>query len=157
MKKIYVLLIFTLLIGVKAFASDIDEVKNFFDSYVKASNSYDTSYFNSYIKNPVIIRVVEKKNGTTEEVNVPFSTYKREGKIGAKIGKLRHYKNSYSNITVEPEGKDYKLSTSRKPSLSKYSLPAYFIIGKDSSGAWKIKKEVMHTKVQTFLIRKHSG
>lgn len=157
MKKIYVLLLFVLLIGAKSFATDVDEVKTFFNSFVNASNNYDTSYFNYYIQNPVIVRIVEKKNGTSESVTVAFSTYKKEGKIGAKLGRLRHYKNNYSIISVESEGKDYRLTASRKPSTSDYSLPAYFIIGKDSSGAWKIKKEVLHTKVQTFLKRKHAG
>lgn len=157
MRKLFILLLFMLLIGPKAFASDIEEVKAFFDSYVKTANSYDRCQFGYYTSNPVVIRIVEKHDGTTESVTVPFATYKRECKLGAKIGRIRKYRNSYSNLTIVPEGNDYKLSAMRKPSTSDYSLPAYFIIGKDSSGEWKIKKEVMHTKVQTFLKRKHSG
>lgn len=153
MKKLF--LMFSILaFGSCVFASDIDEVKSFFDSYVNASNSYKTDNFNTYYdSNPTIMRVVVKKDGTTKVVTIPFATYKKESKIGSKLGKLRGYKNKYSNITVEPEGSDYKLSALRQPSTSKYSLPAYFTIGKDANGKWKIKKEVMHTKVQSFLRR----
>ena len=71
-----------------------------------------------------------------------------------KLGKLRRYKNYYSNIQIASVGEDYKISTMRRPSTSDYSLPAHFIVGKDKNGHWKIKEESMQTKVQTFLKEK---
>ncbi len=156
MKKIFVIFLMFLLAN-SAFGSEFEDVKTFFESYVAASNNYHSDYFNYYSSNPTIIRVVVQKDGTTESVNVPFNVYRREANLGRKLGKLRGYKNYYSNITVEVDGEDYKLSALRRPSTSSYSLPAYFIIGKNENGEWKIKKEVMNTKVQTFLKRKNSG
>ena len=40
----------------------------------------------------------------------------------------------------------------RRPSTSDYKLPAYFVIGKDSSGKLKIKEESMHTYQTAILI-----
>ena len=39
----------------------------------------------------------------------------------------------------------------RMPSTSDYKVPAYFIVGKDVNGQWKIKEESMNTRVQKFL------
>lgn len=155
MKKIFAIFIMLLLAN-SAFGSELDDVKTFFDSYVNASNNYHSDYFKYYSSNPTIIRVVVKKDGTTESVNVPFHVYRREANLARKLGKLRGYKNYYSNITVEVNGEDYRLSALRRPSTSSYSLPVYFIIGRNGNGEWKIKKEVMQTKVQTFLKRKNS-
>lgn len=139
--------------GLCVFANDSEDVKQFFNSYVDAANSYKSNFFDYYATNPVITRVVIKKNGTTKTVKVPFSEYKRHSILSSKLGKLRGYKNIYTNIQITPEGDNYRLTCMRQPSTSKYSLPAAFLIGKDSSGKWKIKEESMQTKVQSFLGR----
>ena len=149
MKKL-ILTIFLFLIGLGAYADDISEVRSFFDSYVNAANSYSKNYFNYYVPNAKIIRVVEKKDGTTQTVVIPMPTYKKETNKGMKMGKVARYKNTYSNINITSEGEDYRLSATRSPSPGG-SFPAYFIIGKDNSGNWKIKEESMNTDVQKFL------
>ncbi len=154
MKKLLFLL-GVLLLGSGAFASDIDDVKHFFNSYTDTANSYKPNYFDYYAPNAVIKRVVVKKDGTTETVVVPLTEYKKNTKLSLRLAKLKHYKNEYTNIEIKPEGDDYRVITMRKPSTSSYSLPASFLIGKDASGKLKIKEESMHTKVQTFL-RKHN-
>lgn len=128
-----------------------DQVKSFFNSYVAAANNFDENIFQKfYISNPKIIRVVEKKDGTTQAVFVPLKVYLDEAAKGRKIGKLTGYKNTYSNITVVPSNNDFKLSATRHPSPGgKY--PAYFIIGEDSQGHLKIKVESMNTPRQEFL------
>ena len=128
-----------------------DQVKSFFNSYVAAANNFDEKLFQKYyVQKPTIIRVVEKKDGTKQSVNVPLSVYLSEAAKGRKIGKLTGYKNTYSNITVVPSKNDFKLSAIRHPSPGgKY--PAYFIIGEDSQGHLKIKVESMNTPRQEFL------
>lgn len=150
MKKILVL-VGVFIIGLCSFASDTEDVRKFFDSYVESGNTYKSNFFDYYVANPVITRIVIKKDGSTKSVTVPFGVYKRHTRIGVKLGKLRGYKNIYTNIKITPEGDSYRLTSDRKPSTSDYSLPASFLIGKDSSGKWKIKEESMQTKVQTFL------
>ena len=68
--------------------------------------------------------------------------------------RLTKYKNHYFNVQIVPYGDDYKLSALRMPSTSDYRIPAYFVIGKDKNGDFKIKEEAMNTKVQKFLKQK---
>ncbi|MCR5260720.1 MAG: hypothetical protein K6C94_02660 [Candidatus Gastranaerophilales bacterium] len=152
MKKI----IFSLfLIGILGFPANAkttpEQVKAFFNSYVQAANNFDPNLFQKYyIPTPKIIRVVEKKDGTTQSVNVPLKTYLDEAAKGQKVGKMLGYKNNYSNIQITPQGKDFKVSATRLPSPGgKYA--AYFVIGEDANGKLKIKVESMNTPRQEFL------
>ncbi|MDD3238098.1 MAG: hypothetical protein PHV37_08395 [Candidatus Gastranaerophilales bacterium] len=157
MKKI-LLLLFALIIGTfMSFAIANDEsasVLQFFNKYVQAGNSYSSNFFSFFVPNPKIIRIVIKPDGTKQAVNVPFAKYKKEASLGMKVGKIVKYSNSYSDIKVTKDGVDYKVTAMRKASASDYSLPAYFIIGKNSQGEWKMKVESMETKVQKFLNNK---
>ena len=152
MKKIIYTLVLIGLFGLSAnAATTADEVKTFFNSYVQAANNFDPNLFQKYyISTPKIIRVVEKKDGTTQSVNVPLKTYLDEAAKGQKVGKMLGYKNNYSNIQITPQGNDFKVSATRLPSPGgKYA--AYFIIGEDSNGKLKIKVESMNTPRQEFL------
>ena len=150
--KRYFILLFFVLFGINfAFADDVKDVEKFFNNYVAAANSYDSCYFNFYTDDAKIIRVVEKDNGTKQSVNIPLERYKCEARRSTKLMKLRKYKNYYFNVKIFPHGNDYKIVALRMPSTSDYKVPAYFIVGKDSNGEWKIKEESMNTKVQTFL------
>ena len=151
MKKFIIILFSLFLVGISCYASETEEVQDFFNRYVEAANSYDTNYFSYYAEDAKIIRVVEKNDGTFETVNIPFDRYKSEVKKSKMLMKLRKYKNFYSNIKILPAGINYKVSALRQPSLSNYKIPAHFIIGKDNYGNWKIKEESMNTKVQRFL------
>ena len=154
MKKIIIILSLLFLIGLNCYATEMEEVQDFFNRYVDAANNYDSNYFSFYADNAKIIRVVEKNDGTFETVNIPLERYKSEAKKSRLLMKLRKYKNFYSNIKILPIGKNYKVSALRQPSLSSYKIPAHFIIGKDNYGNWKIKEESMNTKVQAFLTKK---
>ena len=59
----------------------------------------------------------------------------------------------YTDRKITKIGNNYKISCMRQPSLSSYKLPAYFVIGKDASGAYKIKEESMHTYQTVILTR----
>ena len=72
-------------------------------------------------------------------------------KIGQAGAKLRHYKNTYTNITVTPAGDGYKVSSLRQPSGETYKLKTYMILKKQPNGKWLITEEMMQTKVQTLL------
>jgi len=152
MKK-YIILIF-LAMGLSVYADEIQDVQCFFNEYINAANSYSSNYFNYYEDNAKIIRVVEKPDGSTESVDIPIERYKSEAKKSTALMKLRRYKNKYFNIKVTQQGADYKIAAMRMPSTSDYKVPAYFIIGKNSGGEWKIKEESMNTRVQKFLNKK---
>ena len=154
MKKLLIVLFLLFFAGLICYASEMDEVQDFFNRYVNAANSYDTNYFDFYANDAKIIRVVEKSDGSFETVNIPLERYKSEAKKSRVLMKLRKYKNFYSNIKILPVGKNYKVAALRQPSLSEYKIPAHFIIGKDKYGNWKIKEESMNTKVQAFLTKR---
>lgn len=128
-----------------------EQVRTFFNSYVAAANNFDAQLFQKYyVPSPKIIRVVEKKDGTTQSVVVPLKIYLEEGAKGRKVGKIMGYKNTYTNVKITPAGNDYKVSATRNPSPGG-RYPAYFIIGEDSQGHLKIKVESMNTPRQEFL------
>ena len=137
MRKIFILLILGMCINLQCFGDEIQDVQCFFNEYIEAANSYSSDYFKYYSDDAKIVRVVEKPDGTKEAVNIPLDRYKSEAKKSTKLMKLRKYKNHYFNVRITPFGN--------------YKIPAYFIIGKDSNGNWKIKEESMNTKVQRFL------
>ena len=153
MNKLYYIFFFFLFFSFSFFADELREsqVKTFFNEYVSAANSYSTDYFDYYIDNPKIIRVVEQPDGSETSVQIPFERYKSETKKSLKFAKLRKYKNLYSNIQIFKQGKDYKVVAMRMPTTSDYKLPSHFVIGEDSNGELKIKEESMNTRVQRFL------
>lgn len=150
MKKTIILLMM-LFIGNIVFASEQENVLKFFNSYVNAANTYSKTIPDYYTPNAKIIRVVMKKDGTTVSRSTDMTRYRTEMLRSAGIAKMRNYKNYYSDIKITKHGNDYKLSCMRKPSLSDYKIPAYFIIGKNAKGQYKIKEESMHTKMQVFI------
>jgi len=152
MLKKLLLTVCTLLIASTAvFADDTAEVKAFFDKYVSMANTYDKGLIGLYQPNAKIIRVVIKKDGTTQAVPFPMSEYAKQLKIGEKTAKLVRYKNTYTSPTITKVANGYKIDTLRTPSREKYKIPAHFIVAKNSQGQWKIVEESMHTKVQDFL------
>ncbi len=153
MKKI-ILSIFLLFTGMAAFAVEgtQTEALNFFKSYINAANTYSASLLGMYSSNAKIIRQVIKPNG--QLVNVPFSVadYKKQMAISSKIAKLRNYKNSYTNIVVNPVSNGYKITSTRIPSMSKNdSLKTIMVVQKQKNGKWLIIEETMQTREQIFL------
>ncbi|MCD7879416.1 MAG: hypothetical protein LUG16_05740 [Candidatus Gastranaerophilales bacterium] len=151
MKKICAVLISFFSINMYCSADEIQEVQCFFNQYINAANNYSNNYFNYYSDNAKIIRIVEKPDGSNEIVNIPIERYKSETKKSKSLAKIRKYKNKYLNVRITKHGSDYKIAAMRMPSTSDYKVPAYFIVGKDNSGNWKIKEESMNTRVQKFL------
>lgn len=151
MKNLFCVLVLFCCFGSCCFADPISEIQCFFNDYVSAANNYSNDYFSYYTSNAKIIRIVEKPDGSEQTVNIPLERYKSEAKKTSKFAKLRNYKNKYFNVKIFPHGNDYKVVAMRMPSTSDYKIPAYFIIGKDNDGNWKIKEESMNTRVQKFL------
>lgn len=151
MKKIFLIWAFLFSSLNASFSDEIQDVQCFFNQYINAANTYSCDYFDFYCDNAKIIRVVEKPDGSEQAVDIPLERYKSEVKKSSKLARLRKYKNKYFNIKISPVGQDYKIVAMRMPSTSDYKVPAYFIVGKDSSGKWKIKEESMNTRVQKFL------
>ena len=87
---------------------------------------------------------------------VPANRYFNELKIGQKTAKLRRYKNKYRNIKAEEVPNGIKISAERQPSRENYWLKMYQIVENTDSG-FKIKEEMMQTKVQSFLNQKDKG
>ena len=152
MKKTLLSIITLCFIALTAFADDKQEALNFFNNYVKSANSYSPAITEMYSPNAKIIRQVVKPDGTTQDVNTNTATYIKQMKLGQAGAKLKHYTNSYTNISVTPvcSGK-YKISSLRQPSGETYKLKTYMIVQKQSNGKWVIVEEMMQTKVQTFL------
>jgi len=155
MKK---LIIFFLLLSISVLSSEAKtnerEVRQFFQDYVRAVNTYQPDIFSKYyIPNATIYRVVQKKDGTTQRVTVPMNIYKSESKKGESLAKFVKYTNDYTGIKITRVNNDFRIDAIRKPSMGG-SFPAYFVIGEDNSGDLKIKVESMNTPRQEFLQKK---
>lgn len=137
---------------ISVFADDKQEALNFFNNYVKAANTYNPVITEMYSPSAKIIRQVVKPDGTTQDVNTDTATYIKQMKLGQAGAKLKHYTNSYTNITATPisNGK-VKVSSLRQPSGETYKLKTYMILQKQPNGKWIIVEEMMQTKVQTLL------
>ena len=152
MKKILSLLIVFTAVSLSVFAGEKEDALAFFNNYVKAANSYSTSLPSMYSPNAKIIRQVIKPDGTTQNVQTNTSTYITQMKLGQAGAKLRHYTNSYTDISVTSLGNGkYKISSLRQPSGESYKLKTYMIVKKQPNGKWLITEEMMQTKVQMFL------
>jgi len=151
MKK--TLLIIALMgINLCAFADNKQEALAFFDTYVKSANTYNPVITEMYSPSAKIIRQVVKPDGTTQNVDTDTATYIKQMKIGQAGAKLRHYTNSYTDISVTDLGNGKcKVSSLRQPSGETYKLKTYMIMEKQPNGKWLIVEEMMQTKVQTLL------
>lgn len=151
MKKILLSLITLAFVSLSAFADEQQEALDFFNSYVNAANTYSSTVAEMYSPTAKIIRQIVKPDGTTANATTDTATYIKQMKIGQAGAKLRHYKNTYTNITVVPVEGGYKVSSLRQPSGETYKLKTYMIVKKQPNGKWLITEEMMQTKVQTFL------
>ncbi len=152
MKKILLSTITLFLVTLSVFADAQQEALNFFNNYVKAANSYDSSVATMYSPSAKIIRQVVKPDGTLVDVTTDTATYIKQMRIGQAGARLKNYKNNYSNITVTPMSDGaYKVSSLRQPSNETYKLKTYMIVKKQPNGQWLITEELMQTKVQQFL------
>ena len=152
MKKILLTTIALLMMSLSVFADDRQGALNFFNGYIKAANTYSPTVPEMYSLNAKIIRQVVKPDGTTQNVETDTATYIKQMKLGQAGAKLRHYTNSYSNVTVTPLGNNkYKVSSLRQPSGESYKLKTYMVVQKQANGKFIIVEEMMQTKVQTFL------
>ena len=152
MKKILLTTIALLMMSLSVFADDRQGALNFFNGYIKAANTYSPTVPEMYSPNAKIIRQVVKPDGTTQNVETDTTTYIKQMKLGQAGAKLRHYTNSYSNVTVTPLGNNkYKVSSLRQPSGESYKLKTYMVVQKQANGKFIIVEEMMQTKVQTFL------
>ena len=152
MKKILLTTLALLMMSLSVFADDRQGALNFFNGYIKAANTYSPTVPEMYSPNAKIIRQVVKPDGTTQNVETDTATYIKQMKLGQAGAKLRHYTNSYSNVTVTPLGNNkYKISSLRQPSGESYKLKTYMVVQKQANGKFIIVEEMMQTKVQTFL------
>ena len=151
MKKLLSAIIAFSFISLAALADGNSEALNFFNKYVNAANSYNPAITTMYSPNARIIRQVIKPDGSTVNVYTDTANYIKQMKLGQAGAKLKHYKNTYTNISVTPVANGYKVSSLRQPSGETYKLKAYMIVQKQQNGNWLIVEELMQTKEQIFL------
>ena len=150
------------IIGILLTYSDVhartpNEAIEFFNNkYATYANNYNAELLDLYSPDVKIIREVVKPTGETVDVVVPAKRYFNELKIGQKTAKLRKYKNKYRNIKAETVPNGIKISAERQPSRENYWLKMYQIL-EDTDSGFKIREEMMQTKVQSFLNQKDKG
>ena len=156
MKKITLSALLTITLCLTSFASTPQKAVEFFKQYQNLANSYDKKLLEMYSPNVKIIREVVKPSGEIEDVVVPTQRFFKELKIGQKTAKLKKYKNKYRNITATETPEGIKISAERQPTGETYWLKMYQIVQNTDTG-FKIKQEMMQTKVQSFLKHKDEG
>ena len=154
--KILLTFLFCAIIYPQAFASTPQKAVEFFKQYQNLANTYDEPILQMYSPDVKIIREVVKPTGETVDIVVPPKRFFKELKMGQKTAKLRRYKNKYRNITAQETPEGIKITPERQPSKETYWLKMYQIVQNTDSG-FKIKEEMMQTKVQSFLKHKDEG
>lgn len=137
-------------------ASTPQKAVEFFKQYQEYANTYNEELLKMYSPDAKIIREVVKPTGETVDVIVPSKRFFNELKIGQKTAKLRRYKNKYRNISAKETPQGIMITAERQPSSETYWLKMYQIVQNTDSG-FKIKEEMMQTKVQSFLKHKNKG
>lgn len=134
-----------------AFADEVSDVRAFFDSYVKAANSYSKRLPEYYSTDAKIIRVVIKPNGEKESVEFKVQDYLTQLRKRSKIARIVRYKNRYEDVHVTDLGNNkFKVRALRYPMRDKKGLNFYFIV-EDTENGLKVIEESMETNVQDFL------
>ena len=151
MKKLLLVLFMLLISSTQVFADDLTTVKNLFNQYVYAANTYSPNLLNYYSPKAKIIRQVVKPDGTTVNATTNMQTYAQQMKLSQGTAKLRKYTNKYSNINATKVTNGVKISALRQPMKDTYWLKTYQIWQKQPNGQWKIVEEMMQTKEQIFL------
>lgn len=152
MKKLFLSILTFAIISLSALADEQKEALDFFNSYVNAANTYSPTVAEMYSPTAKIIRQIVKPDGTTANATTDTATYIKQMKIGQATAKLKHYKNTYTDVVVSDAGNGaYKVSSNRQPSGETYKLKTYMIVKKQPGGKWLIIEEMMQTKVQLFL------
>lgn len=154
--RIILLLMLCLILCPQTLASTSQKAVDFFKQYENLANTYDEKLLEMYSPDVKIIREVVKPSGETEGVIVPTKRFFKELKMGQKTAKLRRYKNKYRNITATETPEGIKITAERQPTKETYWLKMYQIVQNTDSG-FKIKEEMMQTKVQSFLKHKDEG
>ncbi len=155
-QKVILSIAIVALIYSNACAKTPKEAIDFFNKYTFYANNYDENLLDMYSPEAKIIREVVTPTGETVEVVVPAKRYFKELKIGQKTAKLKKYKNKYRNIIAQETPDGIKISAERQPSKENYWLKMYQIVQETDSG-FKIKEEMMQTRVQIFLKHKDKG
>ena len=150
MKKLLVLLFVFGLTLTSVFADDAADVRNMFNKYVNAANTYSQDIPGFYSPNAKIIRQVVKEDGTTVNATTDMATYTKQMKLSQSIAKMRKYTNKYFNIGVSKVANGYKVSALRSPLNDNDNLKIYQIWQKQN-GRWVIVEEMMQTRQQIFL------
>ena len=150
MKKLLILLFVFGLTLTSVLANDATDVRNMFNKYVNAANTYSQDIPDFYSPNAKIIRQVVKEDGTTVNATTDMATYTKQMKLSQSIAKMRKYTNKYFNIGVSKVANGYKVSALRSPLNDNDNLKIYQIWQKQN-GRWVIVEEMMQTRQQIFL------
>jgi len=152
MKKLVLTLLSLLTLATAVMAATTQDALDFFNRYVAAANTYNPIVATMYSSDARIIRQIVRPDGSLVTRETDTARYVSEMKKGQAVAKLRHYKNSYSNITVTALSNDtFKVSSLRQPSGESYKLKAYMIVKQKPDGNWVIIEEMMQTKVQILI------
>ncbi len=153
LKRTILVSLFSFLFSFQVLANpqNIEEARVFIDKFQELSHKYDKKLTEMYSENAKIIRIVEHKNGKTEEITLPAKAYKKMLKFIRFLAKIRGYKNYYKYLKYESEDENIRITGIRETN-SGYTAPISILIGKNSEGNLKILEEKTATKSK-FLIK----
>jgi len=150
MKKLLAIF-FVLSLGLVSFAGEQEDVQAMFNKYVNSANTYQPTLLDLYSPNAKIIRQIIKPDGSTVNATTDMKTYAHQMKLSQSVAKMKHYTNSYSNVSVSKVSNGYKVSAYRTPMKNNDKLYTYQIWQKQSDGSWVIIEELMQTREQILL------
>jgi hypothetical protein len=146
--EMYRAFLFTLLEAAIIFAQPTDRAKaeELFQRYVALERSFDAEIGKLYADEAMVQDTRRYPNGQTRTIEIPVPQLRKMLVSAMPLAKARGDVNQYSNVTSTREGKGFRIRASRFSELKGYASPFSMLVAPDSSGEWKILREISESR-----------
>lgn len=158
MRKFWVAVLLALnLLSSPSFAANgftKDEVRNFFDLYVRLESNYDIRLLELYDDNARISLYRKYPRGFSRQMELDGKSLKKLIKESMPLAKARKDKNTYDKIDIVTAGHAARITARKYSVLKCYYDDYYFMeLKKSESGSIKIVKERTTSQPQSSCLK----
>ena len=117
-----------------------------FKEYVNRADKFDPSLAELYADDAAIRSKRIMPNGPAQTLSFTGAQWKALIREAMPMAKQRGDRNTFSDISAKPNGKDVIITAKRFSHLKNYSSPFAQFWSKGENGAWTISAEMTETK-----------
>ena len=124
-------------------ATPEEHARALFDRYVELEKKYDPAILDLYADGGRIEKYIITRSGQRVSMgSVPLSTWKRDAAAGIAGAEERGARNTYSDVTFEPDGDFVRIRMKRLQEPPGVTLAQELLVGPGPDGRWLIWNEV---------------